>query len=649
MTASSPRDEPDPRRRRARAGLAAGLAVLAAVAADAAAALWATGLEPLAPRDAAGALALALALAGLPAVAAGLLAATVEPPLTRAARRLGWRGALLAAAGHAAAAAAALALREREVDWTTVDPRLALCPLAAALAGLAAWFAAPRRLAPPLLALVVVAAGLELARSGGRGPAVERLRAATALAGPLLARGADAFDADGDGHPGRLCGEVCDCDDADPARHPGADERPDDGVDQDCDGDDRQARADEAFAALFVPPEPPPPATPAPALDRPDILLITIDTLRADHLGTYGYARDTSPRIDAWARGAVVFEQARSTGPSTRFSIPPLLVGKYFTEIARNKNEWPTLRDGELTLAERLHALGYVSAAFHSIRYFWPQYGLGQGFDHWSTACLDGRWPPLRASCSDWITDETLAWLDEHGRDPAQPLLLWSYYGDPHSQYMRHPGHPNFGSAYVDGYDDEIAFVDHHVGRLLDGVRARRTRPLVVVLLADHGEGLDPAVDHGSKHHSANLHDELVRVPLIVEVPGLAARRVATPVSLIDVVPTLLDLLGQPRDPALRGVSLVPWLRGEDPPHPPVIFEKHRALDDPQHGMVAWPYKVIRTMPGGRAKIFDLAADPGERRDLAGTLDPDERRRLVGALRHWHERVRVPFDDALRH
>ena len=76
---------------------------------------------------------------------------------------------------------------------------------------------------------------------------------------------------------------------------------------------------------------------------------------------------------------------------------------------------------------------------------------------------------------------------------------------------------------------------------------------------------------------------------------------------------------------------------------------KHRALDEPQHGMVAWPYKVIQPAPGGRARIFDLSADPGERRDLAGTLDPAERRRLVGALRHWHEQVRQPFDDALRH
>ena len=641
-----------PARPRERAGLAAALAVLAAVATDAGMALWGAGLEPLAPLAAAAALALALALACVPAALAGLLAAAAAPTLTLAARRLGWRGAALLLAAAIAGALALLATRDREVDWDTIDVRLGVLPLVALVAALLASRLAPRPVRRGLiaaLALTLIFAGVALGR--GAGATVERLRTHTRLVAPALARTAALLDRDGDGHPGWLCGEACDCDDADPNRHPGRPELADDGVDQDCDDVDLSSREQDDFAELFAPhPAGPSALTPAvPAPDRPDIFLITIDTLRADHLGIYGYARDTTPRIDAWARGAVVFEQARSTGPSTRFSIPPLMIGKYFTEISRTANEWPTISDDETLLAERLRPLGYTAAAFHSIRYLWPQYGLGQGFDHWSVDCLTERWPPLRMTCGDFITDEALAWVDAHALDSARPLLLWAYYGDPHAQYVRHEGYKNFGPEYVDAYDDEIAFVDHHVGRLLDGLAQRRSRPAIVVLLSDHGEGLDAAADHGSRYHSANLFDELVRVPLIVSGPGFPAHREQTPVSLIDLVPTLLDLLGEPADPQLRGVSLAPWLRGEPAEHPPVIFEKHRELDEPQHGMVAWPYKVIQTNSGGRARIFDLAADPGERRDLAGTLDLGERRRLVGALRHWHERVRRPFDDARRH
>lgn len=641
-------------RRREGAGLAAVVAVLAAAALDAGMALWATGLDALAPVEALGGLALALLLASPLAALLGVALGASEPVLTRAARWLRWRGVLLLGASLIAALALLLALRDREVDWDTIDLRLGLLPLVAVVMGLVAWRFAVRWVRLLVVATLMIAgvvAALALARDHGAGPGVERLRTSTWLAAPVLARTAGSFDSDGDGHAGWLCGDACDCDDDDAGRHPGRPEVADDGVDQDCDGDDLSGREQDDFAELFAahPPATDPDPTATPPAERPDILLLTIDTLRADHLGVYGYTRPTSPRIDEWARNAVVFEQARATGPSTRFSIPPLMIGKYFTELARSRGEWPTISDKETTLAERLHALGYVSAAFHSIRYLWPQYGLDQGFDHYSVDCITQRWPPLRMSCSDFITDEALAWLDAHGTDQSVPLLLWAYYGDPHAQYVRHEGFPNFGPEYVDAYDDEIAFVDHHVGRLLDGLAQRRRRPAVIVLVSDHGEGLDAAQDHGSRYHSANLFDELVRVPLIVSGPGFPAHRVQTPVSLVDFVPTVLDLLAQPGDPALRGVSLQPWLRGETGTHPPVLFEKHRALDEPQHGMVAWPYKVIQPAPGGRARIFDLSADPGERRDLAGTMDTGERRRLVGALRHWHEQVRRPFDDALRH
>jgi arylsulfatase A-like enzyme len=538
----------------------------------------------------------------------------------------------------------AIATHEREIDWLTVDARLFALPAAAIGAAVLAIVARASRAA---LVLVPVAIVAWWSTGAGHDAAVRHLADHTKVGAPVLARVVGIADGDDDGAGRWLCGDACDCDDDDATRHSSAEEIAGDGIDQDCDGTDLAVEEEAAIEALFAAPV----AATKSKQTRPDILLLTVDTLRADHLGAYGYARNTSPRIDAWAKTGVVFEQARSTGPSTRFSIPPLLVGHYITEIHRNAAEWPIIHQSETLFGERMSTLGYATAAFHSIRYLRPYFGLGQGFEHWSTDCLDVRGPPLFMTCADFITDEALAWLDARGDADDRPLMMWAYYGDPHSRYVEHPGYSDWGTDYKDLYDGEIRFVDHHIGRLLDGIAQRRPdRDLVIVLHADHGEGLDHEEDHGSLYHSANLHDELVRVPFIFSGPGIEPGRVAEPVSTIDFVPTVLDLLGEPADPDLRGVSLAPWLRGAPvAPHPPVMFEKHRAEDDPQHGMVLWPYKVIRTPSTGTIDIYDLVADPGERRDIATTMDATERRRLVGALVHWHRRVRVPFEEHRRH
>ncbi len=581
------------------------------------------------------------------AATAAVLWSHVRGPIGSAIARVGawfWIAAALVLVGSAALA---IGMHEREIDWLTVDARLAVLPIVAFVGGALAL------VSRAAIAGVVIAptALLVWSLAGSEQPAALRHLADHSRVGaPILVRLVRLADGDGDGAGRWLCGDACDCDDDDDSRHPAGEEIAGDGIDQDCDGTDLDAQEEQAIEALFAAPVALAPTSTRRAT-RPDILLLTIDTLRADHLGTYGYARDTSPRIDQWASTGVVFEQARSTGPSTRFSIPPLLIGRHITEVRRNAGEWPVIYPSERLFGERMTELGYATAAFHSIRYLRPYFGLGQGFEHWSTDCLDVRGPPLFMTCADFITDEALGWLDARPPADERPLLMWAYYGDPHSRYVEHEGFSIFGTDYKDLYDGEIRFVDHHLGRLLDGIAARRPdRDLVIVLHADHGEGLDHELDHGSLYHSANLYDELVRVPFIISGPGIAPGRVTEAVSLIDFVPTVLDLLGEPSDPTLRGTSLVPWLHGTATvPHPPVMFEKHRAEDDPQHGMVLWPYKVIRTPATGTIDIYDLVADPGERRDVAALLPQAERRRLVGALVHWHRRVRVPFEEQRRH
>ena len=558
-----------------------------------------------------------------------------------------------------------------------------------------------------------LAAGLVTYNAGGgaRGAALTRVGDETMFAGRVLRRVTPLFDSDGDGFPTALCASGCDCDDTRPNVNPGAEDVPANGIDEDCSGEDATRAAQAEYAAVFgqpttaaagapatnqkaaethvlpgptysplagllprmpggkAPTEPadkPAKATSEAAPDlspeveralapprqkrRPNILMITVDTLRADHLGVYGYARNTSPNIDRWAQNAVVFEQARTTGPSTRFSVAPALVSKWFTEIKRGKYEWPVLSKKETFLAERLDALGYRTAAFHSIRYFRKKYGFTQGFDHYSVAALDERGPPLKMISSDFITDEVLTHVDETLSRVNEPWFIWAYYGDPHSAYMLHPDVPKFGPHYKDTYDNEIAFVDKHLGRLFEGLRKRgQWSNTVVVLWSDHGEGLDPKEDHGTRYHSKNLYDELIRVPLIISGPGMTPRRVATPVSMIDMTPTLMDWLGEDVDVDFRGRSLKPFIDGYDPPHPPSFAEKHRKKDNPQKAMVMWPHKLIVHFPQMHVEVYNLAEDPRERRNIADTMPAAERRRLMGVFRHWLTRVLEPQEPNWRH
>lgn len=559
-----------------------------------------------------------------------------------------------------------------------------------------------------LLPLSLVICLATYARAGdGQKLALLRL-AGEAPLGQRLLRGAQRlFDRDRDGFPRALCAGGCDCDDRDPAVSPIAADVPGNGIDEDCSGADTPAAADggapatarddaaRLFAApaaprvpLFVPDHPPekepppaplclrlpcplapgadlsplaPPGPPAPQAPSPsssvlagkagapNILLITVDTLRADHLGAYGYPHRVSPRIDAWAAGAAVFEQARAAGPATRFSVPSMLTGKHFTEIHRSAAEWPRIEDDEVLLAERLRDHGYFTAAFHSIVYLQDRYGFGQGFAHRDHTFFRARAPMWEVPTADYVTDRVLRFADQQDLRGKAPFFIWAYYGDPHAPYIRQDVPPDQYQVRS-LYDGEVAFSDLHIGRLLDGLGQRGLLDdTLVILTADHGEGLDRKEDHGSRHHSKNLYDELIRVPLIVRGPGVRARRVRAAVSLIDLVPTVLELLGKAPEPWLRGESLLPYLRGEDPPHRPVFAEKHRAEDDVQKAMVQWPYKVIMVLPYQQVRIYDLASDPKEQRDLSAVLPQPERERLVGALTYWAGHVLRPAPGNFRH
>ena len=579
----------------------------------------------------------------------------------------------------------------KDIEWDAVDFRLPLYLLVGGLVWLfGAWFV---HAASRWLLLAISLAGLAFlclsalawhANEDATGAGLERVATETSLARLVLFAVRPLADGDGDGFPRLLCRSDCDCDDADPEVSPGAQDVPGNGVDEDCDGVDASKAVADRYAALLArkpkpkpkpkptpkppaqpverPPQPdavPSPAAAPPAPDAgpddadpfmklsrpgpPSILLIVVDTLRADHVGCLGYERPTTPRLDALCGRSVVFEQARATGPATRFSIPPMLAGKYFTEINRSEGHWTRIQPEEVLMAERLQAAGYYTAAVHSITYLRGFYGFDQGFDHYDDSPTRKR-KPLHEGTSDMVTDQVLAHADEKAlATRKEPWLLWAYYGDPHSPYVFHKDFPRFGPSMRDIYDNEIAFADHHVGRLLDGLEERGLlKDTLIVFTSDHGEALDPKHDHGHKYHSANLYDELIRVPLLVAGPGIEPRRVQTPVSLLDVLPTFMELASIDEDPNQRGVSLVPWLQGEDAEHPPLFFEKHRKTDAEQKGLLLWPYKLHMTLPFKRYRVYDLEQDPGETQDIFKTMPAEDRERLVGLMAHWRTNVLKP-------
>lgn len=417
-------------------------------------------------------------------------------------------------------------------------------------------------------------------------------------------------------------------------------------------------------------------------LRRPrHVLVYLIDTLRADRLGAYApEGRVRTPGLDRFARGATTFTQARSqenwTKPSVATLMSALLPWEH-TAFADASEVPATVR----LMPEILHDRGYATAGFVANGYVSRRFGFRRGWDHWVNYIREGR-----RTRGELVAADALAWLDERPAD--QPFFLYVHAIDPHvpyrppAQYVEmYDPDPYHGPVdfsrdatlleriktgglrlserdrrhLVALYDGEVSYQDAQLATILDGLERRGLADdTMVVITADHGEEL---FDHGSVGHGHSLYDELVRVPLLVRVPGLRPARLDGSVGLVDVLPTVLDVLGEPIPDDLSGRSLLPALRGDGEDAPPLsvagFMEHWRSVASGRYKLVA--------RSRGRYALYDLQADPGETRDLSAErpralahmrgllgLALDASRDGAHRPRARHRARRVTVDDELR-
>jgi arylsulfatase A-like enzyme len=381
-----------------------------------------------------------------------------------------------------------------------------------------------------------------------------------------------------------------------------------------------------------------------PAGTGANVLLVTIDTLRADHLGAYGYARNTSPAIDAFARRGTVFEQAYTFWPKTRGSFVMMFTGKPPSQNGYAKTH-PMLLDFNPTIASVLKDAGYDTAAAVDNPNVAAQHGYAKGFDSYRETWQE-QGLATETDRAAAITAQAVRFIA--GARADRPFFLWIHYVNPHAPYTPpppfdaafldaassqgpvlpvvsgfHGGVPQQWAVpgkdrsgfYVAQYDGEIAAADREVGRVLDALRASPAADrTLVVLTSDHGESLgehDYYFDHGE-----DLFDPSLRIPLIVVQPGApAGRRSAELASTLDVFPTILDALKVSYPPDLAGTSLLPIVEGRAGPERSHLFaqnERHlTAVLDAR-------FKLVETPSEDRVRraLYDRKADPGENRDV---------------------------------
>jgi choline-sulfatase len=360
-------------------------------------------------------------------------------------------------------------------------------------------------------------------------------------------------------------------------------------------------------------------------IEKPNVLLITLDTTRADHLGAYGYADAETPNIDALAQRGVLFAQATSPAPLTLPAHSSIMTGTYPTYHGVRVNGNTALSPAQTTIAETLKERGYATGAWIAAFVLDGRWGLNQGFDVYDDRFDLGKYKHLDLGSvqrpGNEVVDAALAWLDAHEKGP---FFAWVHLYDPHTPYE--PPEPFLSKYQPRGmrglYDGEIAFADQQVGRCLSWLRTHGVEDrTVVVVMGDHGEALG---DHGEASHGYFVYDDTLHVPLILAAPveRLRGVRVDAQVSSVDLLPTLFELLGIGVPPRAHGRSLLPVML--DPAGARVAYAYGESMTpnlqfgwSSLHALRSTRYKLIKAP---RPELYDLAADPQETTNVIARL-----------------------------
>jgi len=349
-----------------------------------------------------------------------------------------------------------------------------------------------------------------------------------------------------------------------------------------------------------------------------NVLLITMDTTRADHLRCYGYQNIETPALNSLARQGVLFNNAYVVAPMTLPAHTAILSGTRPLYNGVVDNGGYRVPDELVLLPEILKPKGYATAGFISAAVLKKVFNINQGFDYWDE---EGIQPQKEMTAlvaerkADATTDAVLAWLNKNYK---KKWMLWVHYYDPHQEW--NPPQPYLRLYYFDRYAGEIAFLDSQIKRLLEFLDQKKlASKTIVVAIADHGEGLG---EHGEATHGIFIYDATARIPFIIRIPGLKnpGRKISQVVSQLDVLPTILDLLSMPAAKELQGRSLKNLLLGQEPDSESgeAFLESHFPLLhygwSEIYGLRSGEYKYFQVP---KPELYDLKKDPGETKNIA--------------------------------
>jgi len=399
------------------------------------------------------------------------------------------------------------------------------------------------------------------------------------------------------------------------------------------------------------------------------LVLVTVDTLRADHVSSYGGVVPT-PAFEALASEGALAEQAYTPTPSTAPAHVSLFTGLHPWRHRTLKNAVP-VDDGFETLAEILRGEGFCTAAFVSSYLLHPRFGFDRGFERYEfnpgqSFAWQGKMKPDFWTLGEVTTRSALRWLNERAAAADERYFLWVHYFDPHSPYdppqgfevsptqpvdlSRKQTTPEVSDAselrrLIRAYRGEVRYADAQLGHLVERLRMLGLlENTVLVVTSDHGEGLG---DHGLLGHSANLHEELVRVPLVIRAPGVApGRRLHGLVQLEDLLPTALALLGVSVPEGLDGKNLAPWLLGQTEASPRKEVRGRRPAYDDRPDLYyerSEGFKWIGEL-GSRGTVYVLDRDPAEQEGRPGQGASEDLRAEAAAAQRLPEAPSRPID-----